>query len=112
MVFKQKSSKYWWFKFVWNGESVRESAKTTNKRIAEQIESARKTQLAKNEVGIRDKKPVPTFAEFIKRDFLPHVEANFADKRSTLAYYRVQLGHLTSHAALAGAKLTRCSGWA
>jgi integrase len=96
----------YWFKFAWNGETIRESAKTGNKRAAEKIEAARKTQMAKGEVGIRDRAPVPTFAEFIKRDFLPHVEANFADKPSTLAYYRVQLRHLTGHAPLAGAKLS------
>jgi integrase len=95
----------WWFKFVWNGETVRESAKTGNKRSAEQIEAARKTQMAKGEVGIRDRAPVPTFTEFVKRDFLPHVEAHFADKPSTLRYYRVQLGHLTAHPAFAAAKL-------
>ncbi len=105
MLLKQKTSGNWSYRFHFNGKVIQASTKQSNKRVAEQIESARKTQLAKNEVGIRDKKPVPTFAEFIKRDFLPHVEANFADKRSTLAYYRVQLGHLTSHAALAGAKL-------
>jgi len=104
-VYKQKDSKNWWFKFTFNGEQFRESTKQTNKRIAEQIEAARKAGLAKGEVGIRDRAPVPTFADFIKRDFLPHVEANFADKTSTLAYYRVQLGHLTGHAPLAGAKL-------
>src|ERR1017187_6707775 len=105
-VYKQKGSKNWWFKFTFNGEQFRESTKQTNKRIAEQIEAARKAGLAKGEVGIRDRAPVPTFSDFIKRDFLPHVEAHFADKPSTLAYYRVQLGHLTGHAALAGAKLS------
>jgi integrase len=103
MVYKR--GKVWWFKFTWNGEQIRESTKQTNKRFAEQIESARKTEFAKGDVGIRDRAPVPTFAEFIKRDFLAHIEANFADKTSTLAYYRVQLGHLTGHAPLAAAKL-------
>jgi len=75
-----------WLRYPFATQPLRESTKQTNKRIAEQIESARKTQPAKIEVGIRDKKPVPTFADFIKRDFLPHVEANLADKPSTLAY--------------------------
>jgi integrase len=99
----------WWFKFNWNGESIRESTKQGNKRIAEQIEAARKTALAKGEVGIRDRAPVPTFAEFVKRDLLPHIEANFADKRTTLAYYRIQLGHLSGFAPLAGLKLDSIS---
>ena len=95
----------YWFKFAWNGETIRESAKTGNKRTAEQIEAARKTQLAKGDVGIRDRAPVTTFAEFAKTDFLPHVESRFADKPGTLAYYRIQVGHLTGFAAIANAKL-------
>src|SRR5262245_39562323 len=46
-VYKQPKSKYWWFKFVWNGKPIRESTKQTNRRIAEQMEAARRTQLAK-----------------------------------------------------------------
>ena len=99
----------YWFKFVWNGEMIRESAKTGNKRTAEQIEAARKTQLAKGEVGIRDRAPVPTFAEFTKRDLVPHIEARFAEKSSTRAYYQVQLGHLTAYSALAGTRLSDIS---
>ena len=36
----------WWFRFNWNGETIRESTKQTNKRVAEQIEAARRTGLA------------------------------------------------------------------
>lgn len=55
MVFKQKNSNRWWYKFVWNGELIGESTKQTNKRTAEQMEAAHKAALAKGEVGIRDK---------------------------------------------------------
>jgi hypothetical protein len=44
----------WWFEFVFNGERIRESTKQGNRRTAEQIESARRTQLAKGEVGIKE----------------------------------------------------------
>jgi len=47
-----KRGQTWWFKFVWDGELIRASAKTANKRIAEQVEAARKAALAKGEVGI------------------------------------------------------------
>ena len=36
----------WWYKFNWNGRTIRASTKVTNKRTAEQIEAARKTELA------------------------------------------------------------------
>jgi len=28
-VYKQPKSKYWWYKFFWNGEPIRESTKQT-----------------------------------------------------------------------------------
>ena len=100
-----KRGELWWFKFTWKGELIRESTKQSNKRIAEQIESARKTGLAKGEVGIRDRAPVPTFKQFAEADYLPYVETRFAEKRSTLAYFRIQARHLIGFPALASAKL-------
>lgn len=66
-----KRGRICWYKFVWNGEQVRESTKQSNKRIAEHMEATHKTSLAKGEVGIRDKKPVPTVKDFAERDFSP-----------------------------------------
>ena len=57
-AYKQPKSKYWWYKFFWNGEPIRESTKQTNKRVAEQMEAAPRTALAKGEVGIRERKVV------------------------------------------------------
>src|SRR2546427_12195499 len=98
-----KRGRVWWYKFTWNGEPIRESTKQSNKRVAEQIEAAHKTSLAKGEVGIRERKPAPTVAEFAKNDFMPHIRAHFADKASTLAYYEIQVKHLIGHAPLASA---------
>jgi integrase len=103
MVYKQKTSNNWWYKFFWNGELVRASSKQSNKRIAEQIESAHRTRLAKGEVGIRDEKTAPTVAEFSEQDFLPHIRARFADKPATLAYYQIQVKHLTGYGPMASA---------
>src|ERR1022692_1929519 len=98
-----RRGRVWWYRFTWNGKPIRESTKQTNKRVAEQIEAAHKTSLAKGEVGIRERKPVPTLAEFAETDFLPYVRTRFADKPKTLAYYEVQTGHLVSYPALANA---------
>ena len=49
MVYKQPKSKYWWYKFTWNGDPIRKSTRQTNKRVAEQMEAAHKTALAKGE---------------------------------------------------------------
>ena len=51
---------WWGNSFKFDGESVRETTRQTNKRVAEQIEAARKTALAKGEVGLEEKKHVPT----------------------------------------------------
>ena len=104
-----KRGKVWWFKFAFNGEQCRESTKQTNKRVAEQIEAARKTGLAKGDVGIRDRAPVQHFEAFAKADFLPHVASRFADKPGTLAYYRTQVSHLLAFSPIANAKLDAIS---
>jgi integrase len=103
MVYKR--GKTWWFKFVWKGELIRESTKQTNKRTAEQIEAARKTQLAKGEVGIRDRKPVPTVADFADQDFLPFVRSTSAAKPQTVRFYENSVRNLKAYDKLAGLRM-------
>jgi integrase len=100
-----KRGKKWWYKFVWNGELIRESTKQANKRIAEQMEAAHKASLAKGEVGIRDRAPVPTLKDFAERDFKPYIESRFQNKPKTLEYYRSGLKNLNGYAPLAGCPL-------
>ena len=109
MVFKQATSKYYWFKFVWAGELIRESTKQANKRVAEQMESARRTALAKGEVGIRDRKAAPTLGNVAERDFKPYIESRFVNKPKTLEYYRTGLKNLNGYAPLAGCPLDEIS---
>src|SRR5476649_777405 len=104
-VYKQPKSKYWWYKFTWNGELIRESTKQTNKRVAEQMEAARRTALAKGEVGIRDKKPVPTLSEFADQDFLPFVRATSKDKPNTVRFYENSVNNLKASSKLANLPL-------
>jgi integrase len=100
-----KRGKVWWFKFTFNGEPFRESTKQTNKRVAEQIEAARKTGLAKGDVGIREKKPVPTVRHFAEHDFLPFVRSTSAAKPRTVVFYENSVRNLASYDKLAGLKL-------
>src|ERR1051325_1327939 len=101
-VYKQKKSNKWWYKFTWNGELIRESTKQTNKRVAEQMEAAHKTALAKGEVGIRERKPIPTLRQFAEGDFLPYVRSTFAAKVKTKEYYEYGVKSLLKDAKLAG----------
>lgn len=83
-----KRGKIYWYKFRFNRSLIRESTKQGNDKVARQMEAAHLVSLAKGEVGIREKKPSATLADFLKRDFLPFVEAHFAAaKPKTYDYY-------------------------
>jgi hypothetical protein len=92
-------------KFTWNGEPVRESTKQTNKRVAEQMEAAHRTALAKGEVGIRKREPAPTLTQFIESEFSPFIEGRFTKKPKTLEYYRNGIKNLQAYGPLAKSKL-------
>jgi len=100
-VYKQARSKYWWYKFTWRSEQIRESTNQTNKRVAEQMEAAHKTGLTKGEVGLREKRPAPTLAQFAERDFLPFVRSTFADKVRTRKFYEYGVKSLLGYGTLA-----------
>src|SRR5215471_19085833 len=96
-----KRGKIWWYKFNWNGEPIRESTKQSNKRVAEQMEAAHKTSLAKGEVGLRDRKPAATIRQFATSDFLPYCRSTCAAKPKTLGYYENGVARLLEFPALA-----------
>jgi integrase len=102
MIYKR--GKFYWYKFMWKGSLVRESTKQSNDKVARSMESAHRTSLAKGEVGIREKKAVPTLKEFLKQEFLPYVETRHAGKHNTLRYYADGSAMLTK-SALAGLRL-------
>jgi integrase len=101
MVYKRPNSKYWWYKFTWDGEVIRQSTKQANKRVAEQMEAAHRTSLAKGEVGIREKKSAPTLDSFAEKDFLPYTRSTFASKLKTLKYYEYGVKALRTYDTLA-----------
>jgi len=109
-VYKQKDSDKWSYRFNWNGKHIRESTKQTNKRVAEQMEAARKTQLAKNEVGIRDVARVPTLGDFAQDIFLPYVRTHNEAKPATVTFYENSARHLRSSKTLASLPLDQIKG--
>lgn len=106
-VYKQPRSNNWWYKFVWNGDLIRQTTKQTNKRVAEQMEAAHRTALAKGEVGIREKKPVPTLEDFADRAFLPFVRATSAAKPRTITFYENSVQNLKACAKLSSLSLDK-----
>ena len=105
-----KRGRVWWYRFTWKGEAIRESTKQTNKRVAEQIEAAHKTSLAKGEVGLRDRKPAVTIRQFAIRDFLPFCRSTFAAKPKTLSYYENGTARLLEYPAVADESLDTING--
>lgn len=101
-----KRGKVYWFHFIWNGEHIQKSTKQANKRVAEQIESAYKTKLAKGEVGIEERPPAPTLKEFSER-FKEAIEIRCAEKPATVSFYKEKLRRLLEFLPLASAKLDR-----
>lgn len=72
----------WWMNFWVNDHHVQKSTKLKNKRDAEAYERAYRTQLAKGEVGLEAKKPVPVFSQAMK-DFLAWSKHEHAAKPNT-----------------------------
>jgi integrase len=105
MIYKR--GKTYWYKFVWQGKLIRQSTKQRNDKVARQMESAHRTSLAKGEVGIREKKQVPTLLAFIDSRFEPWAKATFekASPKTWLDWYRVGLRAIKSYKPLADAPL-------
>jgi integrase len=68
------------------------------------MEAARKTALAKGEVGIRDRGPIPTLREFAPR-FEQAVDTLCAEKPATIAFYKEKLRRLLEYAPFATSPL-------
>ncbi len=101
-----KRGDVYWYKFMWNGQMVRESTKQGNDKVARQMEAAHRTSLAKGEVGIREKKTLPTLKEFTEKRFEPWAKSSF--EKSTPAnwfWYRTGIRALLAYKPLSNAKL-------
>ena len=101
-----KRGNVYWYHFLFNGEHIQESTKQGNPRTARQIEAAKRTALAKGEVGIEERKAAPMFSAIAQR-FLDHVEARHENKPQTIQFYAAKLNRLLEYQPIAGARLDR-----
>ena len=110
MIYKR--GEVYWYKFMWQGKLVRESTKQGNDKVARQMEAAHRTSLAKGEVGIREKKPVPTLSDFLANRISPWAERTFVDdtQRKNLKWYRNECRVLGEYKPLANAALDGITG--
>jgi hypothetical protein len=103
-----KRGKFYWYKFMYGGQWIRESTKQGNNKVAKDMEAAHRTSLAKGEVGIREKKSSPTLKGFLNGDFLPFAETRHTGKPLTLRYYK-QGSDMLLKSTLAGLRLDEVS---
>jgi len=99
-----KRGKIYWYKFMWNGEMVRESTRQPNQNTARQMEAAHRASLAKGEVGIRDKKPAMTLSEFCRKRFAPWAESS-SSLKTWRDFYRVGVMAIQAYSPLASLTL-------
>lgn len=87
-IFKRGS--IYWYDFWFRGERYTESTKCRVKREAEIVQNAKKTELAKAEVGIvaRKRAPVPRF-DVAMNLFLQWSEVEHADNPATTRRYKI-----------------------
>src|SRR5207247_4464299 len=95
MIYKQKGSRYYFAKFRWMGQLIHRSTRARDAKTARSIEGKLRVELAKGNWGILEKKPAPTLAEFLKREFQPFTETRFATKPKSLDYYLFGANMLT-----------------
>jgi integrase len=104
-IYKRKDGTIYWYKFMWQGRMVRESTKQGNDKVARQMEAAHRTSLAKGEVGIRDKKSIPSLAEFLEHRIEP-----WAKRRTSWIWYRAGMRALLRYKPLANLRLNEIQG--
>src|ERR1035441_6817623 len=80
-----KRGSIYWYKFKFNGEAIRESTRQKNQHKAKDMESTHRSRLAMGEVGIREKKVIPTLKSFcVDRVPASHPERHSGDGESRL----------------------------
>ncbi|HEY1257268.1 MAG TPA: hypothetical protein VGF01_21060 [Terracidiphilus sp.] len=104
-IFKRGS--VYWYHFLFKGEHIQKSTKQGNPRTARQMEAAFKTALARGEVGITERKPIPTLADYIENRFTPWARATFEQPspKTWTGWYRTQLANISSYKPLVSRKL-------
>ena len=107
-----KRGRIYWYSFVFDGRHIQESTKQGNPRVARTMEAAHRTSLAKGEVGIREKKPMPTLKEFVENRFEPWAKAQFehSSPKTWKGWYRANLRVLTGFPPLANKNLGQITG--
>lgn len=103
MVYKR--GKYYWFKFQWKGQMLYFSTGQGDARVAANLESKKRIELAENRGGIKKKVEPPILRRYLHDNIIPWAEAQFTGKPKTLKWYRNEARVLCDYKPLADAKL-------
>lgn len=95
-MYLEKRGKVWWYEFRFEGKRYRRSSAVSNKNNAREIASAYRTALAKGEVGITERKKIPSFKAAMA-GFLSWSEKEHAAKPATHRRYRISTVALLKH---------------
>jgi integrase len=108
MIFKREGSDYYWYRFMYKGERYCASTRQGNAKAAKEIESAKRTALAKAEEGIYERTPAPTLEDFCTKHFEPRISATAGGSitgKTWDDFYMVGIRALKSYKPLASCPL-------
>lgn len=95
-MYLEKRGNIWWYECRFDGKRYRRSSGVSNKNDAREIASAFRTALAKGEVGIFERKSIPSFKTAMT-DFLSWSEKEHAAKPATHRRYKISSVALLKH---------------
>jgi integrase len=108
MIYKR--GKYYWFKFQWKGRILYFSTGQGDARVATNLESKKRIELAEARGGIKRKKDIPTLRAYLHDTIIPWAEAQFTAVPKSLKWYRNESRVLCDYKPLADAKLDEING--
>lgn len=101
-----KRGETYWYEILFDGTRYRRSTGVKNRRQAEQIEAAFRTQLAKREVGIEQQKTAPTLKVFAQQ-FADFVSTRHANKPQTIEFYTKKLKQILNFEPMRESRIDR-----
>ena len=93
---KQKKSAVWWFKFIYSGKLIRESAKTTRKTIAGEAERRRRLELEQANAGMpveKREKRIRSVADVVG-PYLKRYEQDHRGRPNSITFAKGRLAHV------------------
>ena len=105
-VYKPGNSKYYYYDFQLNGERYNYSTRTTNRRLAEQIEVAKKNEILLGKAGLAKKERAPTLRQFRER-FMEEIEKHTDRHPNTYTFYSGYYNRLLRFPKIADRRLNQ-----